>query len=256
VTILDDIVRHKKQEVEKHKKEVPLNHLMQMPNTEVRDFKKALQKQGISIIAEIKKKSPSAGMIRENFDPKKIAQIYERYGASAISVLTDATYFGGKTEHLIEVKNTVQIPVLRKEFIIDTYQVYESRAIGADAILLIAGILSDHQLKSFLQLAKEIGLSCLVEVHNRDELFRVLHTNADVIGINNRDLKTFNVNIQTSLQLKMEIPDPIITVSESGIHNREDVELLEDVGFDGILVGESLVRSENIGEKLLNLIKN
>lgn len=254
MTILNDIVQHKKQEVEQHKKEIPLNHLMQMPDTEVRDFKKALQKKGISIIAEIKKKSPSAGLIREDFNPEEIAQIYEKHGASAISVLTDATYFGGKAEHLIAVKNAVQIPVLRKEFIIDTYQIYESRAIGADAILLIAGILSDHQLESFLKLAKEIGLSCLVEVHDEDELDRGLRTNADVIGINNRDLRTFEVNIQTSLTLKKKIPDQVLTVSESGMHDKKDIGLLSESGFNGVLIGESLMRSKNIGEKLSSFL--
>ena len=184
MTILDEIVQRKKQEIEKRKKACPLEILMQLPILEIRGFKEALQSEGISIIAEIKKKSPSAGLIREDFDPKSISSVYEKSGASAISVLTDSFYFGGKQEYLIQVKNSVQIPVLRKEFIIDSYQIYESHAIGADAILLIASILDKQKLIDFQNNARKLRLNSLVEVHTEEELDIVLETDPEIIGIN------------------------------------------------------------------------
>ncbi len=254
MTILEDIVQRKKLEVERKKNNFPLEKIMQSPMSDIRNFKDALQKDGISIIAEIKKKSPSAGLIREDFDPQNISLIYEKNEASAISVLTDSFYFGGKNEYLTQVKNKIQIPVLRKEFIIDSYQIYESCLIGADAILLIASILEKQELIDFQCIAKKFGLHCLVEVHTEEELDKVLEIDPEIIGINNRDLKSFNVDMKTSFKLRKKIPDQIITVSESGIDNREDVYLLEESGFDAVLIGETLMRAKDIGFKLKSLL--
>ncbi len=254
MTILDEIVQRKKQEIERRKKAVPLDTLMQLPVPEIRDFKKALQKTGISIIAEIKRKSPSAGLIRKDFDPKKIALIYEKSGVSAISVLTDTYYFGGKQEYLTLVKKAVRIPVFRKEFIIDSYQIYESRAIGADAILLIAAVLNKQELIGFQEIAGKTGMRCLVEVHTEEELEGVLEADPEIIGINNRNLKTFQVDLHTSERLKKKIPDRILTVSESGIDTKDDIGLLRKAGFDGVLIGEPLMRANDIGEKLQSLL--
>ena len=222
MTILDEIVQRKKQELGKRKKVLSLDTMMQLPIPDIRNFTKALQKKGMSVIAEIKKKSPSAGLIRENFLPKSIAMIYEKSGASAISVLTDTYYFGGRQEDLSLVKKAVHIPVFRKEFIVDSYQIYESRAIGADAILLIAAVLNKQKLIEFQDIAHKLGLSCLIEVHTEEELEKVLETNPEIIGINNRNLKTFRVDLHTSVRLKKKIPNRIITVSESGIDTRND----------------------------------
>jgi indole-3-glycerol phosphate synthase len=256
VTILDEIVQRKKQEIERRKRAVPLDTLMQLPVPEIRDFKKALQKTGISIIAEIKRKSPSAGLIRKDFDPKRIALIYEKTGVSAISVLTDTYYFGGEQEDLTLVKKAVHIPVFRKEFINDSYQIYESRVIGADAILLIAAILDNQSLVGFQDITHKLGMNCLIEVHTEEELERVLEIGPKIIGINNRNLKTLQVDLHTSEKLKKKIPDRILTVSESGIDTKDDIDLIRDAGFDGVLIGESLMRANDIEGKLQSLFPN
>ncbi len=254
MNLLKRIVSYKREEVKKRKSIVSVGTLKSGNFPKVRDFKSVLEKEGISIIAEIKRMSPSAGIIREDFDPTQMARTYEENGASAISVLTDRKFFGGSIDYVIAVKNEVNLPVLRKEFIIDEYQIYESRYIGADAVLLIARILTSAELGRFISIAKELGLACLVEVHTRNELEEVLSTITEIIGINNRNLDTLQIDIKTSLELKKMTPEGYITVSESGIKTREDVLKLQEAGFDAILVGETLMRTKNLGNKLKELL--
>lgn len=254
MNLLRKIVLRKKEEVERRKRSLSIDMLRSKDLPLMRDFKGALERKGISIIAEIKKSSPSAGIIRENFDPVQIAKIYEENEACAISILTDRNFFGGNPEYIMAVKKELSLPILRKDFIVDEYQIYESRYIGADAILLIARILTSEQISRFIQTAKNLGLSCLVEVHKLDELEKALSSNTEIIGINNRDLDTLQVDIGISLRLKRMIPDGYINISESGIKRRGDVLKLQKAGFDGILIGEALLRAENPGSKLHELL--
>lgn len=216
--------------------------------------------RGVNLIAEVKKASPSAGIIREDFDPVAIAREYERCGASALSVLTDENYFQGSLEYLHEIRQAVSLPLLRKDFVIDPYQVYQSRAAGADAILLIAACLTPGTLMDLLILATELTLTCLVEVHNLDELLRLRSLSGFpmpgyvLLGINNRDLTTFKVDLGTSLRLAEMVDDKRILVSESGIHTHEDVTKLAGVGVRSILVGESLMRAPTIAGKIDELL--
>ncbi|MCF6155599.1 MAG: indole-3-glycerol phosphate synthase TrpC [Candidatus Brocadia sp.] len=257
MTILDKIYRYKLLEVTENKKrisvEVLKNDIQKSQNT--KPFGRALKADiGISIIAEIKKASPSVGIIRNDFDPIGIAHLYEAGGAAAISVLTDEKFFQGRLSYLTDVKKSVDLPVLRKDFIIDTYQIYEARSAGADAILLIAALLSEEEIQSFLRLARELGMDCLVEIHSETELQKVLQTNATIIGINNRDLTTFKTDLGTTLRLRPMIPDEKIIISESGIKSREDVKRLTDIGVHAILVGETLMKSDDIPTKLHELL--
>ncbi|HHT9130844.1 MAG TPA: indole-3-glycerol phosphate synthase TrpC, partial [Candidatus Brocadiaceae bacterium] len=206
------------------------------------------------IIAEIKKASPSLGVIRTDFNHVEIARLYESSGAAAISVLTDEKFFQGKLSYLTDVKKSVSLPILRKDFIIDPYQIYEARSAGADAILLIAALLSKEEIQRFLELARELGMDCLVEVHSELELEKVLQTSANIIGINNRDLATFKIDLETTLLLKPMIPSGKIVVSESGIKSREDIVKLIKKGVDAVLVGETLMKSTNISTKLHELL--
>ncbi|UCE18954.1 MAG: indole-3-glycerol phosphate synthase TrpC [Gemmatimonadota bacterium] len=251
MTILDEIVAHKRDEVARKRTQGQRYDLNGLPPT--RDFASSLRGEGISMITEIKRCSPSSGEIRGGADPTQIATIYEKNGAAAISVLTDRKYFGGRDEFVALVKGVTDLPVLRKEFLIDPIQIYESRALGADAILLIASILDRTEINDFLNLAEEVGLSCLVEVHSEDDLEKVLRTKAQVIGINNRNLSTLTVDMTTSLRLKSLIPAGIITVSESGLKEREDILMLEAAAFDAVLIGESLMDASDIGAKLREL---
>ncbi|MDI6799835.1 MAG: indole-3-glycerol phosphate synthase TrpC [Actinomycetota bacterium] len=220
-----------------------------------RDFKGSLRAPGLSLVAEIKKASPSAGIIRDDFDAKKIAKIYEAAGASAISVITEEKHFLGNLDYLSLVKRAVSLPILRKDFIIDEYQIYESKVFGADAILLIAAVLKDDELKRFIQIAEEIGLATLVEVHSEDELKRAFELGAQVIGINNRDLNTFKVDIETTFALNKLITSDKIVVAESGVKSREDILSLEEAKVDAVLIGEALMRSGDIGLKIDELFK-
>ncbi len=219
-----------------------------------RDFQGALRKSGIALIAEVKKSSPSAGIIAGELNPAAIAREYEAGGASAISVLTESTYFGGDLADLTAVKEAVEIPVLRKDFIIDPYQIYEARAGGADAILLIAELLDRDQLADYLGLTHDLGMACLVESHSGEELEKAIISGAEIIGVNNRNLKTLEVDIDTSIQLIPLIPPDRIRVSESGIKSVEDVESVLKAGADAILVGETLVRSKSPSLKIGQLI--
>jgi len=250
--ILDDIVEVKHREVAERKETIPLAALEKaiegMPPT--RDFRKALDGEGCAIIAEVKRRSPSRGVLREDFDPVLIAREYERHGAAAVSVLTDETFFGGSREDLSAVKGAVSLPVLRKEFIIDPWQIHETRAIGADALLFIAAILTEGELRNYLALAASLGLASLVEVHDRTELEKALSSGAEIIGINNRDLRTFTTDIATSLALAPLVPADRIIVSESGIRSRAEIELLMQAGIRGFLIGEALIASPMIGTTL------
>ncbi len=219
------------------------------------DFALALSGNDTHLIAEVKKASPSRGIIRPDFDPVALAKTYASNGASAISVLTEAKYFQGSLNHLRDIRKALaDVPLLRKDFIFDPYQVYESRAYGADALLLIVAILSQQQLEELLSLSHSLGLRCLVEVHSEGEIDRTLQSQAKIIGINNRDLNTFVVDINTTHRLRPLIPQPQIVVSESGISNRSHVEKLKGWGVYAMLVGEALVTAGNIQTKMRELI--
>lgn len=252
MTILDKIVAHKRAEVDQRRGRISEFELQGLPPT--RDFSSALRGGSISLIAEIKRCSPSRKEMRADFDPAQIAKCYERNGAIAVSVLTDQKFFGGKDEYISMVKEEVGLPVLRKEFIIDEYQIYQSRFLKADAILLIASVLERTQICSFLALAEDLGLSCLVEVHTEEDLDRVLNTPAKIIGINNRNLATLEVDLTTSRRLRRLMPPDIIAVSESGVKTREDIMRLQEADFDAVLIGESLMSSPDIAAKLRELL--
>jgi len=208
----------------------------------------------VSLIAEVKKASPSKGLIRPDFDPVAIARTCESAGASAISVLTDEQYFQGRLEYLAAIRAAVSLPLLRKDFIVDAYQVFESRAAQADAVLLIVAALSRGQLSEFLGLADELGMASLVEVHTAEELDAALEVGARIIGVNNRDLRTFDTKLETTLELASGVPGDRVLVSESGIFTRADVERLMEAGVDAVLVGESLMREADPGAKARELL--
>ena len=255
--ILDIIVAHKQEELKRDRERAPLQTLKSripdLPPT--RDFKAALAAPGaVSLIAEVKKKSPSKGVIREDFDPVEIAKTYAQNGASAISVLTDHEFFGGNLDYLSRIRNAVGLPLLRKDFTIDEYHIYQARVAGADAILLIVAILTAEELRGFIGIAGHLNLTALVEVHTQAELEIALDVGAEIIGINNRDLKTFHTDIAASFHLRKSIPDDRIVVSESGIYTREDVLRLGEADVNAILVGESLMRSADIGGKVRELL--
>jgi indole-3-glycerol phosphate synthase len=254
--ILERIVEAKKKEVAALKEMMPLSSLAaivkELPPTS--DFRKAISRSSCSIIAEVKRTSPSRGRIRETFDPLQIAALYQEHGAQAVSILTDEQFFEGKREYLSGIKGVIDIPLLRKDFIIDPYQIYETRALKGDALLLIAGIMKQGQLREYIQLAEELGLAPLVEVHTREELDEALAAGADIIGINNRDLHTFSTDLRTTLELAPYVPEDNIVVSESGITTRADIERLMKAGVHGFLVGEILMRAEDIGGKLRELL--
>lgn len=218
-----------------------------------RDFLKVLSGEDIRIIAEIKKASPSCGVIRNNFEPVSIAGIYEDNGAAAISVLTEEKCFQGDISYIKEVKDKVAIPVLRKDFILEEYDVYESRVYGADCILLIVRILEEDRLRRLMELSQSLGMQTLVEVHREEELERVISLGARLVGINNRDLDTLDVDINTTLCLIKKVPGDKVVVSESGISTHEDILLLKRAGVAGFLVGEALMRERDIGNKLREL---
>ncbi|MEW6624497.1 MAG: indole-3-glycerol phosphate synthase TrpC [Bacillota bacterium] len=254
--ILDEIVEHKKIEVSNSKSKIPVEFFKgSLPQKGQVSFKAALKGSGVSLIAEVKKASPSKGVFREDFDPVKLAAAYQEAGAAAISVLTDSNFFQGSLQDLRKVKDTVKLPVLRKDFIIDPYQIYEAVYYGADAVLLIAAILEEQQLQDFIEITRALNISALVEVHSQEELSMVLGCGAEIIGINNRDLRTFKTDIVTTLNLAGLIPKDCILVSESGISTGEDVTKLAQAGVDAILVGEALVISSDIGAKVNELLR-
>jgi indole-3-glycerol phosphate synthase len=252
-TILDKIVASKRLEVEAARNRLPEENLERqlVGSSPVRDFRAALEKPGqVQIIAEVKKASPSAGLLRADFDPAAIARVYEQHGAACISVLTDEPFFQGRLQHLEAVHAASALPVLRKDFILDRYQLLEARAAGADAALLIAEILPGPQLGRLWREAVELGLQTLVELYEADNLARVLDSGARLIGINNRDLRSFQTRLEHTLELAAQLPAGCCLVSESGICNRADVLRLQKAGVQAILVGETLMRATDIGAQL------
>lgn len=259
-TYLDKIVDHKKKEIQKQKHAVPIEVIKDSETMEhpTRPFAKCLidkmHKKENAVIAEVKKASPSKGLIREDFNPTEIAKSYEQGGATCVSVLTDQNFFQGHNDYIQEVKAACELPIIRKDFIIEPYQIYEARSIGADCILLIAAILDDAKLQIFMELASALEMDTLIEIHDQEELERVLPLKPELIGINNRNLKTFETNLYTSIELAKKIPEDIMIITESGIHTREDVELMNRHDIFGFLIGESLMRVEHPHKKLELLI--
>ena len=257
--ILKKIIKRKLEEVEERRALVSLPDIKKRANTAVapRSFVYALQRKiqagQAAVIAEIKKASPSKGVMRENFIPAEIATSYEKGGAACLSVLTDIDFFQGSDAYLKQAREACALPVLRKEFIVDVYQIYEARGMGADCILLIVACLTDEQLKEFSQLAIELEMDVLVEVHDEEELKRALPLDLPMIGINNRNLRTFETSLQTTIDLLKLIPDDCIVVTESGIHSKDDVVLMQQHSVNAFLVGEAFMRADEPGEKLAEL---
>jgi indole-3-glycerol phosphate synthase len=256
-SVLSSIVAAKRQDLSKRRAQVPeielRRRLADAPPP--RDFFAALANaEGIGLIAEVKKASPSAGVIRRDFDPVAIAKTYEAHGANCLSVLTDEPFFQGRLEYLEQVRAAVLLPVLRKDFILETYQLLEARAVGADAVLLIAECLDDCQLRKLHSEAIELGMTPLVELYEPENLDRVLAAGASLIGVNNRDLRTFCVDLEHTLRLRPRVPDECLLVSESGIKSHADAQRLAKAGVDAILVGESLMREPDIGRAVDRLL--
>lgn len=265
MSILDDILHRTREDVLDRRARVPLSelkaHCRDRPPT--RDFLGALRRERdtdqrrrgpIRLIAEVKKASPSKGVIRADFAPADLARAYALAGAHAISVLTDAPFFQGSLAHLRAVREAVDLPILRKDFHVDPYQLWEARAAGADAVLLIAAALSPPELEDLLGLSQELDLTALAEVHTRQELETALQSGAQLVGINNRDLKSFEVSLETTFGLLPHVPDEVVVVSESGISQADQVARLAAAGVDGILVGEGLLRHADVGQALRRLV--
>ncbi len=255
LTVLDQIVVRKRAELLAEQSLVPIEELEEAPRFERRSFREALEMRRPAVIAEIKKASPSAGVISEQFDPAAIARGYEAGGAAALSVLTDKQFFQGSLEHLEQARAAVDLPVLRKDFTLDRYHLLQAAVWGADAILLIVAALSDYDLTDLLAQARQLDLDALVEVHNEPELERALAAGADIIGVNNRNLKTLEVSLETSFQLAEQMPDDVLRVSESGIRTSADIQRLLAAGYQAFLVGESLMRQAEPGGALASLIE-
>ncbi len=256
MTILDKIVATKKEEVARMRSEEPLSELKEMLRDipQARGFKKAITALPYSIIAEVKGRSPSKGTLKKNLDPFAIADLYEGNGAAAISVLTDEEFFAGSRAYLAGIRDRVSLPLLRKDFIIDPYQIYETPLIGGDALLLIAAILEAAELHDYIRLAQSLGLDPLVEAHTSEELDKAVAAGAEIIGINNRDLKTFTIDLDTTIKLAPSVPRDRIVVSESGISSRADIDSLMKVGIHAFLIGEALMTAPDIPGKLKELL--
>lgn len=258
--ILDKIVEKRKIQLEREKAAADFETVKKAAERLDRQcisFKNALAKPNrLSVISEVKKASPSKGLIQPNFDPVKIAKEYETCGANAVSCLTEEHYFQGSSEYFKAIRQAIGLPMIRKDFIIDEYQIYEARLMGADAILLIAAVLDDEKLKRFGDTARSLGLDILAETHDESELERVLALDFDIIGINNRNLKTFEVTLETTAKLAGMIPEGKVIVSESGIKDNADMKTVRGYGADAVLIGETLMRSGNIGAMLTALREN
>jgi indole-3-glycerol phosphate synthase len=255
--ILQEIVEEKWREVEDRQERRPVSALLEEVTSEPRGFTAAIEtkiKNGQNaVIAEIKKASPSKGIIRDNFEPISIAKSYETAGAACLSVLTDSKFFKGSDQYLVDARSVVSIPVLRKDFIIDPYQIHEARYLGADCILLIVSILDNIRLKQFSDLAISLGMDVLVEVHDEEELERALEISPVLLGINNRNLRTFEVDLNVTLALLQKVPEGTLVITESGIHSRQDVERMNENHVYGFLVGESFMRETDPGTMLSSL---
>ncbi len=259
--VLDKIMATKAAEVSQGKKQFSIADFEEKINQQEppRGFIKAIAEKiagnQSAVIAEVKKASPSKGIIRPDFDPVQIARSYLQGGACCLSVLTDVEYFKGSEAYLRQVKNVVDLPILRKDFMLDPWQIYESRAMGADCVLLIVACLDDEALHELYALAKKLGMDVLVEVHDEAEMNRALHTDARLIGVNNRNLKTFETSLETSKHLRSQVDDSRIIVSESGIHSSADIEYLQQQDIHTFLIGESLMRHADPGAQLMKLLK-
>lgn len=256
MTILDTIIKRKKEEISDFKSKTSLQ---QLKDSEFFKRKNLSLKESIQnkngIIAEFKRQSPSRGIINHKFSSLEVVSAYEKFGASGISILTDKDFFGGSFEDIISVRNHINIPILRKDFMIDEYQFYEAKSIGADVVLLIASCLSIQQVQEFTQLSHELGLEVLLEIHTEEEL-KHFNSAIDLVGINNRDLKDFKVDLQHSVNLKNQLPKNVLSVAESGIYNIEDFTYLKEKGFDGFLMGEYFMKSENPADKFCEFVSN
>lgn len=247
--ILDEIMKYRREQLLREKERITPDVMrLAALNTSrtPKDFKKAISKKGINIIAEVKKASPSKGVISSDFRPVETAVNYEKNGADAISVLTEEHYFMGSSSYLAEIRKNVELPLLRKDFIFDPYQIYEAKAIGADAVLLIAALLTAEEMKKLRLLAQDLGLSVLCESHNREEIQTCINAGAEIFGINNRNLKTFNVDLNTTAELSRLLPKDSVVVSESGMFTAEDILKAKERGANAVLVGESLMRNPEL----------
>lgn len=256
-TILDEIVAHKRIDLAQRKANYPLARMRMAAAAAAptKDFNSALSAPGISLIAEIKRASPSSGELCSDLQPANLAKTYVSNGAAACSVLTDTRFFGGHLTDLEAVRQAVNVPLLRKDFIIDPYQLYEARVAGADAILLIVAVLDDTVLGDLQNLARDLGLAALVEVHNRQELDRALKVGPDIIGVNNRNLHTFEVDLKTTESLRAYVPADSLLVAESGIHTQDDVARLRDTGVNAMLVGTALVTASDTASTVRHLVQ-
>jgi len=251
--ILDEILARKRQEVAQLRATRPVSTLV--PHAELpHGFAAALRQPGVSVIAEFKRRSPSGGLIRPDATPTDIAASYAAAGAVALSVLTDAHYFGGSDSDLVDARRAAELPVLRKDFVIDAYQIYEARAIGGDAILLIVRALSDTALREFLQLSGELGLDALVETHSADEVRRAVDAGATLVGVNNRDLDTLVTDVTLAPRLRPLVPSECVFVAESGVSTPEQITTLAEAGVDAVLIGEALLRAPDPGARLRELV--
>ncbi|MEM7455343.1 MAG: indole-3-glycerol phosphate synthase TrpC [Planctomycetota bacterium] len=255
-SILQKIVDHKLVEIEQLKASISREDLESQVKDAppVRSFRDALAGEGISLIAEVKKQSPSKGLIREDFDPVSIAHSYQAGGAHCVSVLTDEHFFGGSLDYLVQIKRAIDLPVLRKDFVLDEHQVLQARAAGADAVLLIAECLSPDRLKQLYDQVVSLGMTALVELYEAENIEAVLNCNPVLVGINNRDLKTFEVDLQHTVRMRSRVPEEILLVGESGIFTHQEATLLQRSGVDAMLVGESLMRADDPAEAVRQLL--
>ena len=258
MSILNKIIETKKTEIEIFKKNNSFSDLEKFKdfNRNTNSLSKSLINSDFGIISEFKRKSPSKSVINNNSSVDKVIKGYENAGVCGISILTDNKYFGGSSKDLVIARNNTHLPILRKEFIIDEYQIHEAKALGADAILLIASCLKKETIRNFSQFAKNLGLEVLIEIHNINELDNCLIDSINIIGVNNRNLKTFEVDIQTSKDLAKFIPKEFVKISESGLTNKREIMELVDYGFEGFLMGENFMKEKNPGKKACNFINN
>lgn len=256
MNILDTIIERKKQEILEYKSKISVQQLKDSEFFYRKNYSlKETLKTKLGIIAEFKRRSPSKGIINDYFSPLEVVSEYEKHGASAVSILTDSDFFGGDFQDIIGVRNKIKIPILRKDFMVDEYQFYEAKAIGADVILLIASCLSPTQVQELTDLAHQLNLEVLLEIHSEEELIHI-NKYIDFVGINNRNLKDFKVDLQHSVILKNQLPENVFSIAESGIYSEEDFKFLKEKGFDGFLMGEYFMKSENPGKKFQEFISN
>lgn len=256
MNILDKIIERKKQEVAEAKSKIGVEQLKDSEFFGKPTFSlKETIKTKSGIISEFKRQSPSKGIINDKVSPLEVVSQYENFGASAVSILTDKDFFGGSFDDILSVRNHINIPILRKDFMIDEYQFYEAKSIGADIILLIAACLSPTQVSEFTELSHSLNLEVLLEIHSEEEI-KHINKNVDLVGINNRNLKDFKVDLQHSVDLKNKLPNDILSVAESGIYNEEDFRFLKEKGFDGFLMGEYFMKNKNPGEKFEEFVSN